>query len=191
MIDQVLHWIGVAGASIAVVIGIWKASSKVLAGAHRWYHRVDQITAQLAPNGGTSLVDRVALIEQLAIEIRQADMLQGERFRIITNELGLAYWEADAAGAWIYVSTHLATLLYATPKNLRGTKWIVTVHQDDRNRVSREWNAAVRDSGRFNVSFLAVDSTGKHARAVLAAADPVCSADGAVQFWIGILTVEG
>ncbi|TXH53809.1 MAG: PAS domain S-box protein [Desulfurellales bacterium] len=93
---------------------------------------------------------------QMLESLRNVEIaLQGVRQTTwtILDISGLAFWEADTAGEVIYASTHLAELVGLAPQAILGNGWVATLHPDDRDRVYREWQAAVAQRRFFALRY--------------------------------------
>lgn len=66
------------------------------------------------------------------------------RQRALPGLLRNAMWEADVEGNWTWVNRSMMELARTWEQDLLGTGWIGLIHMEDRDRVAREWAAAVR-----------------------------------------------
>lgn len=116
--------------------------------------RLDEVVMkELRPNGGTSLKDAIN-------EIRRSLAILDGRLHILAEQHGLISWESDAAGRCIWVSTAMLRMLGRQPDEILGSNWRSIIHCDDRERVYREWDSAVRDGRTFILRYRWVRSDG-------------------------------
>ncbi len=72
----------------------------------------------------------------------------------------------------------------------RTVSWLVSVHPDDRERVSDAWRQANLLRNPFTAAFRLSDAEGG-SRAVLARCEPIASRNGALREWLIVISTEG
>lgn len=131
---------------------------------------VEAIRAELAPNGGHTLADRVAAIQQQVRQIdtrtRRTDALQC--VLIETMPESERRFETDAQGHWRTVSQGVEILTGYDSRELVGTGWVNLIPMDNREYVMREWLHAVRGKRTARIDFTLVrrDGQGEHVRLI-------------------------
>jgi PAS domain S-box-containing protein len=65
------------------------------------------------------------------------------RFRALADEAPVGIFEADANGRYVYFNAVAAKLLTAKP----GDDWQASIHEEDRERIGREWSHALAVGG--------------------------------------------
>lgn len=111
------------------------------------------IERELKPNHGTSLKDSIN-------EIRRSVAILDGRLHILAEQNGLISWESDAEGRCVWVSSAMLKMLGRLPDEILGANWRSIIHYDDRERVYREWDSAVRDGRTFILRYRWVRSDG-------------------------------
>lgn len=101
---------------------------------------------QLQPNGGSSLVDRV---NSIASHVKILD----ESFKNILAAVGHAFFESDDSGTFTMVSKKLAEYMNLQVSEAIGNGWTAAIHPDDRDKVSHEWEQAVKQERMFMKTF--------------------------------------
>lgn len=136
--------------------------------------------SQLRPNGGDSLLDRIARIE-LAIYTNI------QKNRHLFSVQRLPYWESDAHGAFIHASDALGDITGLPPVNLLGNGWVAALHPEDRERVFDEWTDAVEQKRAFVERYRFIHKD-KSITYVQGQALPVLDAKGNITAFVGTLT---
>lgn len=71
----------------------------------------------------------------------------------ILDTLELAQFLCDENGMCINVNRHWVNLTGLSEKEAEGNNWIISVHQDDRERIRVRWNALIDTSSPFDEIF--------------------------------------
>lgn len=64
---------------------------------------------------------------------------------------GTASWESDEKGRCVAANTDLCTLVDMDEDDILGYNWKNFIHQDDQERVFREWKRTVEDGSDFRL----------------------------------------
>lgn len=104
--------------------------------------RLDEVMAQLLPNGGGSMRDAINRIES--------------RLTAVMDEDSSAMFEADASGLCIYANPSMLRLTQRTMDQLKGNGWYNIVDPMDRESVRAEWTAAIEEKRSFEAVFFLV-----------------------------------
>ena len=188
-------------AVIVVPIAFWvvrrvmistKQLQQVIEGYTSLANGLNDIRAQLKPNGGTSMFDLLAentkATQSNTTQITGiADRLSEVRaYQLQASEILAAgpVWHSDAEGNCTRVNLEYASLAERTPAELTGAGWENFVSVADRARVSAEWCDAVRKHRAFEAEFVVQAKGGKRFK-VRAAATPVMKESGEVVGYLG------
>lgn len=129
---------------------------------------------------------------QLLESLRNVEVaLQGVRQTTwtILDISGLAFWESNTEGQTVYASTHLAELVGLAPTAILGNGWVTTLHPDDRDRVFREWQAAVAQRRFFALRYRFQHLDGRVVP-VWGKGLPLYGATGQITGFVGVLKEE-
>jgi diguanylate cyclase (GGDEF)-like protein/PAS domain S-box-containing protein len=92
-------------------------------------------------------------------DITQRRRIEGElraseqRFRALTATAPVGISATDADGACVYVNEEWSELTGLTSAEARGLGWVNALHEDDRNRVYREWLEATEHGREFSAEY--------------------------------------
>ena len=139
---------------------------KERAAAHRRHAEVMEgmalIAAQFRPNGGSSIADKLDL---LASDIGFVKSSLDYLFASGQHPM----WRADAKGRITYVSEAVEALTGFDAEQLLGENWEQAIHQDDIEKVRREWSSVVNRGLDFSLKYRICDPQGReiwvHAKA--------------------------
>lgn len=173
LIEQILAWFVSISASL---FAIWKGTKKW---RKRWYNhyiagrtarydllnaKLDKITHQLYPNGGSSLNDMITQVKSEMV-IQKAMILDIKEGQRITREvLDMIHWESDDKGRVTWVSTNLCDLLNCNQNQILGTSWTGMVSNEDRRRIFDAWKFSVENASYFKEEFDFINSDGEKVR---------------------------
>lgn len=175
--------LGQVSAAVIAVATIWKyiVHPTVLAVTRvaHMYDQVQNLAKQFQRNGGTSVRDSLDRIESIARH-------QEERMRVMLGMVPFAITETDAAGGLVYANRTYLRWTGREDEELRGEGWVNALDPRDRERVMREWRAAVASQRSFESRFRLLDADGKpfivYARAI-----PLRTLSGTVSGYIAII----
>lgn len=138
---------------------------------------VDEIRKQLHTNGGTSMRDAINRIED-----RQLLNLQ-----MIQAVYGHGYFRSNKEGSVIECSRSLFKTFGRSEVELLGNMWLTWVANKDRDRIWREWSAAVSQQRDMEESFAIKGFQGKESEVRLAA-QKLTGRDGGYLGHLGVFT---
>jgi PAS domain-containing protein len=136
--------------------------------------------AQLRPNGGTSLHDKVTSIDNRLCKLESinlADFQDDHEMRFYSDKDGLCEIANTA-----YLTTMKRQLYEVT-----GHSWPQCIYEDDREMVIRKWDAAVKDKRSFHLEYRMVDRD-QNIIHVMCDASMMVDLAGVVQGWKGVIT---
>lgn len=111
------------------------------------------IKAQLFPDDGKSLMDKINRIESKQKEIEVAVCDLKIRQRNSSEIQDAAIWESDSTGFITYVSRVYCEIVDTTENNILGNSWKGLIDPNDRSRVILEWNEAISTASEFTCEF--------------------------------------
>ena len=122
--------------------------------------RLDRIVAEFAPNGGSSIVDRLRRIESLAIAAAEDIAFLQPSIDFLFAQGKHAVWRSDATGAVVYMSEEFEALTGIETYRLLGRNWEQTVFPDDLDRMRSEWQRAVSQGCDFALKYRVSHASG-------------------------------
>ena len=107
------------------------------------------------------------------------------RYRSFIELTGQYGWTADANGEFVGNLPLLARFTGMSNEDLKGWKWLKTVHPDDIVTAEKAWKAAVNEIRKYETEFRVRRFDGVY-RNFLARGVPLFKDDGSVEEWVGI-----
>lgn len=120
---------------------------------------IENIHAELKPNGGSSIRDAINRIERNLT-------LQDQKVSALVKSLPMGTWMFDANGKCIDVNIQLCRMVDRTESELLGDNWINQILEKE--EVRDEWHRAVEGIMDFNMTYTFVlpDKTTKRVQCV-------------------------
>ena len=128
--------------------------------------KLKKIFAETKSNGGKSLKDSVNRVESLVINL--ASLV--EAFHQLSDK---PMFRADEEGNFTWMNSAFMQLTGRNSEELKNKGWISSIYEDDRERVSREWESAVEDQRTFYSEFKVINSYTEEEKNVRAKAFPL------------------
>lgn len=132
-----------------------------------------QTKKEFKPNGGSSIRDSLNRLEIGLAVNRQTSLT-------LASVVGVAYFQADKTGAYIYVSRDWQRLAGMFSEDALGCGWVESVHVDDRGKVTHAWSSAVNNASQVRIACRLVNDTQVHITAT-----PIKSPGGALEGFVG------
>lgn len=104
---------------------------------------VNEVRAEVKPNGGTSLRDAVQ-----RIEVRQ--VLAEQRHLAIMTDMPQGIMEANEVGEVVWVNRQIVREVGRVPEELTGLGWINMIAQEYREEVREAWLKAIEEEREFH-----------------------------------------
>lgn len=124
----------IAGGLLAFHLRIVKPVTRRFKALAAIVPKVELLVAELSPNGGTSIKDKINRID---LAVRVIDF----RNRSMQELLDEGIYEADPSGMCTYANRMASHLFGLTPEEMQGTGWLRALDDDDR---LHQWNAWLR-----------------------------------------------
>jgi PAS domain-containing protein len=145
--------------------------------------RMDEILAELRPNGGGSMRDSITRIEtQNTVALGRIDLVMGAVGHRI------AAYETDHTGLCVWTSPAYCELVDRPAADQLGWGWVTVLHPDDADHVRDNWRSAVDERRAFEMRFRIRRPSGE-AIPVKSRATPLFAGPRLVG-WSGLVTVE-
>jgi PAS domain S-box-containing protein len=106
-------------------------------------------------------------------------------FRLVAETIPQFIWGGTAEGLTDYYNSQFLDFLGRSLDELRGWKWVESVHPSDRRRVLHSWARTVKQGCKFVEEFRLRRADGMY-RWVRAEGFPVREAQGPISRWFGI-----
>ncbi len=135
------------GGGYAVLLGGWKISRNIYQKFDRVFTDTSEIKAQLLPNSGSSLCDRVeAGAKNIAACADAIERMQG-RQRMIMDALDFGTLEFDAEGNCIDVNEILLRLFDLEETDFFGIGWLNLVIDPE---FEQQWGRVIKSRGTIS-----------------------------------------
>lgn len=146
---------------------------------------VNDIRAQLKPNGGQSLFDRVnESAKSLSLLSEEIARIKGNQWNFAETAVDKPVWESDGNGLFIKVNHQFLNLVERDSSDVLGTGWHNIIDPVDRERIIEERADSVKYGRTFEGSFIVRSKSGKRF-AVKAVSKPVFNIAGKVIAYFG------
>jgi PAS domain S-box-containing protein len=133
---------------------------------------------------------RISEVDEAARALHQAlaDRRVNEaRFEVLAELAPAGLFQTDGGGGYVYVNDQWSTITGISREEAAGGGWVAALHPDDRERVSRHWDDAVKLQCEFSSEYR-LRLAGGETRWVTAQARPVRDSRGAVVSHVGLIT---
>lgn len=145
------------------------------------------IRAQVMPNGGSSLNDKMTRALGMCERTEHAVTLLSATVRAhYDGDPVVAKFEANMAGGFTWASRSLLRWCNTGLEQMVGMGWTNCIAEHDRDRVRDEWESAVAERREFHLRFALRNHDGREFL-VDASATPVFNGPG-VEQWVGVFT---
>lgn len=159
-VDPFWIWIIIKSSMIIAALAAWHRyawkplKKHVFVKLSEFYTKVNYISTELKPNGGSSLKDSIDFIRDTVSRTHQRQLIH---FNFDAKPM----FEADLQGGYVWVNRAYLDLLRYHPDDLTGNGWRNLICEADRNRVVNDWNAAITDRRDFQIRMRLVDQQGR------------------------------
>jgi len=97
-------------------------------------------------------------------------------------------WQSDSNGNTVHANSYMLKLLCRQDDEILGDGWVNSVHEEDRERVQREWKNAVEHKRDFHLRYRWVTSAGVSIP-IIAQAIRLMDTNGNVLGWCGFASL--
>lgn len=104
-----------------------------------------QTQKEFKPNGGSSIRDSLNRLEIGLAVNRQTSLT-------LASVVGVAYFQADKDGEYIYVSRDWQRLTGTFSEDALGHGWLQSIHEDDRDKIEHTWAKAIAGGGSIRLA---------------------------------------
>lgn len=147
--------------------------------------KIDTIDAELRPNGGSSLRDRVDGLVIKVSEVADGLELADARAWAIVSTAKNPTWESNDIGECVRANSAYLELVGRSRDDIAINGWENIIHKDDQMRVWREWNDAVKQRRTFESSYRIINHVSNAVFTVDGKGTPIINRSGKVCGWIG------
>jgi PAS domain S-box-containing protein len=151
--------------------------------------KIDTLHAQVLPNGGKSLDDKITKQGEKLNAMAELVTLTARRQRLMMKQSNALLFEADGKGDWLLVSYKLAELCGLPPNEMHGRGWLRVVAEADRERVWAAWSRAVREDIPYAQTFQLAHYLTEATMRVHAKAEVLRTDEGAVLRYQGEIEI--
>jgi len=118
------------------------------------YSKVQKISDEFSPNGGSTLRDAINRIEDKI-------SLQEQKTLAIIKSFPIGTWISDKHGKCVDVNRSLCKIMGRTESEIRGDNWSNWIHPEEKDNVIDEWNRAVHNMMTFDMTYRYILPDGK------------------------------
>lgn len=173
------------GKSVAALTGIssvllilYKAlHSKILTPFKKILYSIESSAAQLRPNGGTSIHDKID-------KIAKATELNASRVITLLDTSSTCVYECNPDGSWYYANDTLCKLFNVPKEDMMVNGWLKGLGADERERVYHIWSTAVKLRLPYECSYKLTSGD-----IISTVAEPMLSSDGELFGYRGTLVI--
>ncbi|HZA29483.1 MAG TPA: PAS domain S-box protein [Gammaproteobacteria bacterium] len=128
-----------------------------------------------------------AVVENITERKLAEDKLRASErsLRELTETIPQMLWSADADGANDYCNQHVLDYTGLSAEEVRGAGWKKAVHQDDVEKMSQAWIAAVSTGKAFQYEFRLMRAADHAYRWCICRALPLHDQEGRIIKWFG------
>jgi PAS domain S-box-containing protein len=139
--------------------------------------------------GVAELQDRVGQLEREIEELHQSEKTRQEeskRFRGVLSISPVGIFQTDADGRCVFANDRCRWICGMSTDSFLGEGWSKTLHPDDRERVLREWQTAVKEGLAFKSEYRFIHQDKEVW--VLGEGVPERATDGRILGYVGAIT---
>ena len=144
--------------------------------------KVDKLSMQVLPNGGSSLRDAV---DRIGRRVDEMEVMNRTKWHMDPH---IASFRNDVRGNCIAANLKLCQLLGVNESELTGMNWRNSIHPSDIDRMTKEWTEAVKMGSDFTMRVKYQDDHGTPIPSLCTA--KAVRVNGDTVGWIGIVEPE-
>lgn len=134
-------------------LGEWLAAGGAVTIATRWAWKYVIFPVMKYFKDLAAMPASVSHMRQKQEEIGRLLMMSRSRSYAVLDTQPHPIWESDAEGHCIFANQNMLQVLGVPFEELSGQSWRSIIHQDDREKVYAEWDAAIREHRDFNMEY--------------------------------------
>ena len=138
----------------------WIAAGGVVAVAGRWLWKFLCAPVCKFLRDIATMPTSIAHMRQKQEEIGRLIMMARSRGYAMLDTQPHPIWESNSEGDCIFANQNMLSVLGLPFESLAGNAWRSIIHQDDRDAVFEEWDAAMKDHRDFQMQYRWVDKNG-------------------------------
>lgn len=151
----------VIGVLYRIFIHFWRKIKEEYNHIVKIHGMIEHIFAELTPNHGSSLKDKVNKIEKDVQENTDLTKKICSRQRWILDNRDEMIFECNDEGMCTWVNEKYCFLMQRDVSYFIDNGWKNAVHEEDRDRVSTEWEHAVKDKRGSQMIYRIVSKEGE------------------------------
>ena len=132
--------------------------------------------------------DRIAQMDKKLDFILAGVNLAMAMSQVTWQLLARPVWQADANGMTVHINPFMLKLLGRQDDEILGDGWVNIVHEDDRERVRREWRSAIENKRDFHLHYRWVSSSGETIN-IVGQASRLLDTKGNILGWVGFASI--
>lgn len=136
------EWISIGTVMSGLVVWMWHKPIRKLLNMWKAPDRIEKIDKKL---------DFILASVNLATALSQ----------VTWQAIPRAIWQSDANGMTVHANNFMLKLLCRQIDEILGDGWVNSIHEDDREKVQREWANAVKNKRDFQLHYRWQNSTGE------------------------------
>jgi PAS domain S-box-containing protein len=131
----------------------------------------------------SELIDHYA---EMALTLENKLLETRERYKVLVDISPSGIWLTDKTGSITYTSSKWNEIKGINSEKTFGNGWIIGIHPDDKQRVSKDWDACVKSKSDFQAEYRIVNAEGRD-RWIWSIASTIKEKEEVVG-WIGTIT---
>ena len=184
---KLVGWISTIGSHIMIRLKK-KLKLKVTCPVPGIQSALNEIRAELRPNGGSSLRDAINKIDKRTRNMEIAITTLQVSHEALTEVVDVPFFRAGPTGQTVYCSSALCRLAgMSSSKEYMGANWLTFVHPDDLKMVKEGWESAIHDGRIYLGNFRIQNPYNGKSYHIHEKATPVRDLDGTILGWEGVI----
>ena len=129
------------------------------------------------------VLERTLELTQLNEKFRHNE----QRYRILVEATAAVVWQTLGSGEAVTLAPGWGKLSGQTEEQIQGLGWIDAIHPDDKERVARDWSAALATGSLYRTEYRLMAKDGE-CRYILTQGVPIPGENGTILEWMGVAT---
>lgn len=141
---------------------------------------LEKLQEEFKPNGGSSLRDAINRIENKLL-------IEQHARRAMSIAMDIGVFESNGQGLCTWVNQYYTDMTGLTVDDAKNFGWVTSIYEEDRDRVTEEWEQAVRQKRVFRLEYNYMNTRTSEFVPVTCIAYPILNDKGDVIGFIGIV----